>query len=50
LKSGINNKVRALGRVHKEFYKHDKKVDFAIQNANLEYQLLVKEKIELDKN
>ena len=37
LKSGINNKVRALDKVHKEFHKHDKKIDFVIQNANLEY-------------
>ena len=50
MKSGINNKVRALDRVQKEFNNHDKKVDFAIQNANLEYQILVKEKLELDKS
>jgi len=36
MKSGINNKVKALDRVQKEFNNHDKKVNFAIQNANLE--------------
>ena len=37
LKSGINNKVKALDKVHREFDKHDKNLDIVILNANLEY-------------